>query len=245
MREQVPDALVIVPVVLADQHHREVLSREPAGLHEELHGGAVAGFRRVIHGFPVVRVGAPLEQQPRQRRVMRNAGGAVQGRLELGVLSLRPEPGIGIGSGVEQGPGRSQKGIGSRRVEPEVLRETQIGERIAAVGDTLRSDVRRIALEDPAHGRVVAEDRGRVEVAARELRVRDQDLLGAVQGAMPECGLEQGRPEISHFFTGASGPRDRGGPMRRASICSHCGVHVLPPSVERSPVQEKRSGPMA
>src|SRR2546425_2753662 len=35
------------------------------------------------------------------------------------------------------------------------------------------------------------------------------------------------RAGLAHRFAGASGLRDRGGPMRRASICSHRVVHVL------------------
>ncbi len=47
------------------------------------------------------------------------------------------------------------------------------------------------------------------------------------------------------FLAGASGPSKRGGPMRRTSICMCFVVHVFPPSVERSAVQEKRSGWMS
>src|SRR5207247_2936734 len=51
-----------------------------------------------------------------------------------------------------------------------------------------------------------------------------------------------GRLRINYFSAGASGPRDRGGPMRRASIRKKSVTQVFPPSVERSPLQEKRSG---
>src|SRR5256712_7888388 len=44
-----------------------------------------------------------------------------------------------------------------------------------------------------------------------------------------------GRLRITYFFAGASGPRDRGGPMRRASIRKKSVTQVFPPSVERSP----------
>src|SRR2546425_456421 len=45
----------------------------------------------------------------------------------------------------------------------------------------LRRGVRLIAFEEPAHGGIVAEDGGGMDVAARELRVRGQDRLGALQ----------------------------------------------------------------
>ena len=43
-------------------------------------------------------------------------------------------------------------------------------------------------------------------------------------------------------LTRVSGPIGRGGPIRRASICKKFLTHVLPPSIERSPVHENRSG---
>lgn len=60
-------------------------------------------------------------------------------------------------------------------------------------------------------------------------------------GAMVEM-RDQGR---FAFLGGASGPIDRAGPMRRASIFRYSLSQVAPPSVERSAVQEKRSGRMS
>src|SRR2546426_5869376 len=122
---------------------------------------------------------------------------------------------------------------------------SQVGERIPAAGTALHRGVPGLELEEPPHGGIVTEDRGRVDVAARDLRVRRQDPLGALERPVPDGGLDERRPWIVHRFAGASGPRLRGGPIRRASRRWEIATHVLPPSVERSAAQEKRSGRMS
>src|SRR5262245_9977245 len=110
--------------------------------------------------------------------MVRYTGSAVQRRFSLGVLSGGPEPGVGVGAGVEQGSGRCNEAAGPSSVETQVLRQAEIVERVTAVGWCFRGNVRRIAIDEPPDGVGVAEDRGSVDRAATQLRVRRPEGLG-------------------------------------------------------------------
>jgi hypothetical protein len=43
--QQVFRAVVIVPIMLADQHEAEILGFEPPGFHQDLHGAEVVALR--------------------------------------------------------------------------------------------------------------------------------------------------------------------------------------------------------
>src|SRR5206468_11758019 len=127
-------------------------------------------------------------------------------------------------SGVEQSLCRPHEAVRTGAIEPEVVRETQMCERIPLARATLRGGVCHIESEEPAHRPVVAEDGRRMDVASPDLRVRRPDRLGALEGpgdVPPVEGharsLDEGRPWIAllgHlvcFLAGASGPMDRAG----------------------------------
>src|SRR5207249_11364200 len=162
----------------------------------------VAPFRCVVRSFFIVRVGAPLEQEARELRMMRHAGRAVQRAFPLGLgpmIHLVP-PRIRAGPGIEQRPRGPHEARRSGTVEPQVLRETQVGERIPAARAALHRGVPGVELEEPLYGGIVTEDRGRMDVAARDLRVRRQDRLGALEGPVPDGGLDERRPGIAHGY---------------------------------------------
>src|ERR1700687_4040541 len=71
--EQPLNPLIIVPVGLAEQNHPEALLVELPALHEDLQGGVVLRFRRMIWRFLVVRIRAALEQQAGQLRRRRRS----------------------------------------------------------------------------------------------------------------------------------------------------------------------------
>ena len=77
---------------------------------------------------------------------------------------------------------------------------------------SLRGGVSCIEREKPAHGRIVAENRRRMDVAARDFGVRRQDRLGAI-----EC--PRGVPAIERNARGL----DEGGLW----IAWRCGDQVL------------------
>src|SRR5207302_6966235 len=79
--EQKLDAVVIVPVGLAQQHRGEAVVAEPSAVQEGLHGAVVVGLGRVVGRLLVVGIGAALEQEAGQLGVVRDAGGAVQRAL--------------------------------------------------------------------------------------------------------------------------------------------------------------------
>ena len=158
-------------------------------------------LRRVIHSLAVVRVRSSLEQQASQLCVVSDSGRTVEGALELRrLMVVRIEAGVRARSGVEQRLRRPHEAVRPCAVEPEISRETEVGQRIPTAGASLRRGVPRIKREEPAHGRIVAENRRRMDVAARDLGVLRQDRLGALEcaGSVPAvewntCGLDEGR----------------------------------------------------
>ena len=79
--EQVLDAIDVMPVVLPDQHHRQVVGGELATLDERLERIVVVALRRVIRHLVIVRVGAALDEQARERRMVGDSRGAVERAL--------------------------------------------------------------------------------------------------------------------------------------------------------------------
>lgn len=67
----------------------------------------------------------------------------------------------------------------------------QVDKRIPALQFRLRRDVLRIEREEVAHGSIITEDRRDVNIAARELGVRSQDRLSALQCSMPDDGIDE------------------------------------------------------
>ena len=189
--EQVFGTLVVVPVVLSNQHEHEVLFGELAGFHQDLHGAEVVGFRRVIHGLFVVWIGTPLDEQTGQRRVVRHARRPVERRLMLGVLAGGPETGIRVRAGVQQRCGRPQERVAARGVEAEILRETEVVEGIPAVRRALRRDVLGVLRYESSDGGVVSRDRGGMDVSTRDLGMGGQDRLGRLQCPVPGRGLDE------------------------------------------------------
>jgi hypothetical protein len=185
VREEVADALEIVPVGLAQQQRREAVVVEPTALDEDLERRVIVGFGRVVRRLPVVRIGAAFEQQARQAGVMGNARRAVQRALPLRlrlVIVLEP-PGVRACAGVEQRGRRSYEALRSSAIEPEEARETEMRERIPVARTALRRRACRIDRETPPYGDIVAEDRRREDAARRDLGVLGQDRLSAVEPA--------------------------------------------------------------
>ena len=194
--EQPLHAVVVVPVVLANQHQREILVRQPARLHQQLHRPVVVGLGGVIDRLFVVGIGAALEQQTRQLRVMRHAGRAVEHALPFR-RRLMPgfeKSGRGARAGVEQRPGRAQERIRSCRIETQVLREAEMGEGIPSVRSALGRRTRRIISDEMPDAVLVAENRGNVDVRCGDLGMRRQNRSRLVQRTVPDTRLD----EIGH-----------------------------------------------
>ena len=191
--EQPRDGVAVVPVGFAKEDHREAVVGELPAFNEDLQGGVVVRFGRVIRRLLVVGVRAPLDEQARQLRVVGDSGGPVQRALPLGLrLMVRLEPpGVRAGSGVEQRRRRPHEAVRSRAIEPEVSRETQVRQRIPAAGAALRRGAAAIDLQEPAYGRIVAENRGRMDVAPRDLGVRGQDRFRALERPRRVPGVER------------------------------------------------------
>src|ERR1700687_3953281 len=81
--EQPLNPLIIVPVGLGEQNHPEALLVELPALYEDLQGGAVLRFRRMLWRFLVLRIRAAIEQQAGQLRMVVNSGGTVDRALPL------------------------------------------------------------------------------------------------------------------------------------------------------------------
>ena len=68
-----------------------------------------------------------------------------------------------------------------RAIEPQVFRKAEMRQSVPAAWAALRGGVRRVELEEPAHGGIVAEDRGRMDIAADDFRMCGHDRLGAIK----------------------------------------------------------------
>jgi hypothetical protein len=195
--EQIPDTLVVVPVVLPDQHEREVLGSDAPGLHDELQGRAVVALRRVIDDLLVVGVRASLEEQAGQLGVMGDTGRAVERGLEFRVRPSGPKPGIGIGARIEQRGGGSDERVRARLVQAQIPGEAQMDEGVPTEWARGGGGARRIVGQEAAHRGVVAEHRRGMDVATRDVGMRRENRLRALQGAVPERGLEEGQSRIA------------------------------------------------
>ena len=191
--EQPFHAVVIVPVVFAQQHHREVVIGEPAGVDQQLHRAVVERLRRVVDSLLVVGIRTALEQQPRQVRVMGHAGSAVQRalprgrRLVVGVEEARR----GARARVEECRRGVNEGRRSRGLEPQVLGEAKAGERIPSTRPALCDGARRIRGDEPPHGRVVTEDCGDVDAGARHVGMGGQDRCRRVERPVPDALVDE------------------------------------------------------
>jgi hypothetical protein len=90
------------------------------------------------------------------------------------MIHLEP-PCIRARTGIEQRCRGSHKAVGSRAIETQVSGKAEVCERIPTARTTLRCCGGWITLDKPPNAFVVAEYRGRVHVAARDLRVLSQD----------------------------------------------------------------------
>ena len=147
----------------------------------------------MIRGFPVVRVRPAFQQEARHLRVMRHAGDAVEHAFPFGrglVIRLE-EACIRARPGVEQRGRRAHKSFRPRTVEPQILREAQVGQGVPSARTSLRRGRVRVERQEAAHHSVVAEQRGGVDVATRDFRVGREDRLGALQGAVPDTRLDE------------------------------------------------------
>jgi hypothetical protein len=152
----------------------------------------------MIGRFVIVWVGAALEQEACELRVVCNPRRAVERafphRSRLVVLFI--EPRLRACAGVEQSLRRTDERVGPLGLEPQVVGETKMRERIPTARASLRRRTLGIGREKPAHRLVVTQDRRGVHIAAGDFRMFGQDLLGAFQGAVPNGGFNERRPRI-------------------------------------------------
>ncbi len=141
--EQPLDAMVVMPVLLAEQHGRKAVFGKLAALHQDLQHIVVVALRRVIRSLPVVRIRAALEQQASQLRVVRHSGGPIDGalKLRLGLVVLLVEPCVRAGAGIQQRLCRAHETIRSRAIEPEIFRKTEMRERVPIVRTAFRRGI--------------------------------------------------------------------------------------------------------
>ena len=124
---------------------------------------------------------------------MRDPGGAIECALPfgLGLMAGFVPSGIRARPGVEQHLRCPHETLRPRAVEAQIPREAEVGERVPAAWTRSRRGIGRIALEEPAHGGFVAEDRRRVDVALRDLGVLREERLGALECSQRVVAVER------------------------------------------------------
>ena len=74
-----------------------------------------------------------------------------------------------------------------------------MGQGVPPARASLRGGVRRIEFQEPEDGRVVAQNRGGMNIGAGDLGVRRQNFIGAIQRAVPQRGIDESRSRIVCF----------------------------------------------
>ena len=185
--EEVVDPLPVVQVRLAQEQCGHAVGRQLPALDEGAHRHVVVGLGRVIRRFLVVRIGAALEEEPRQRGVARDAGGAVDRALPYGRRTMRrvKPAGVRIRPGVEERRRGAKERIGARPIELEVLREAEIGEAIPAARPAIGRRASRIGGEESPDGLVAAGDGCREDTGLGDFGMRGEDGIRAVERTVP------------------------------------------------------------
>src|SRR5215471_2154100 len=100
MVEKPGDAVIVLPVEFANQHHYDALRREFAALDQNLHGAIVESLGGVVRNFVIVWVGAALHQQTCELRVVGHSSSTVQDAFQrrFGPVLLVVKPGVRAGS---------------------------------------------------------------------------------------------------------------------------------------------------
>ena len=136
MLEQAADALVVVPVVLADQHHRQAVGARACRSPPAASGPRCRGFpardtrsrrRSGPRRAPAAAASTPRDGPRLRRRRARSR--------PLG--SSRSKPGVRARAGVEQRRRRPHERLRARGVEPQVPREAEVRERVPRAGTAL------------------------------------------------------------------------------------------------------------
>ena len=143
------EALLVVPVALAEKHGGDTGSVELAALEKDLRDGVVVAFGHVVRSLAVVGVGSAGEQEAGEIGVVGYGGGTVHDALELRwlagiVIGLVPT-GVGACPGVEERLGGANESRRAGGVEAEIAREAEVCEGVPAVRATFCGGARGIA----------------------------------------------------------------------------------------------------
>jgi hypothetical protein len=122
-------------------------------------GAVIERFRGVVGDLAVIRIGAAIEQQLGQFRMMCDARGAVERAFPfgLGLVVLCEEAGVGVGARIEQGRGGLQKTFGASGFEPQKFGEAEMRKGVPVARAAFGGGVCRIAGEEARDRLVVAE----------------------------------------------------------------------------------------
>src|SRR4029079_5515402 len=96
----------------------------------------------------------------------------------------------------EQRRRRLQKALGANGVEPEKPGEAEVRERVPIARAAPGGGVCRMHGEEARDRLVIAKQRGGVDIAARDLGVRGENLLRPIERAVPYRRVNEGGPGI-------------------------------------------------
>lgn len=192
------DAVLVVPVGLAQEDGVEAVLIEPAAFEEELEDGVVVGFHNVVWGLFVVGIGAAIEEEFCEAGMAGDSGGSVDGAFESGAWSRVVDhfvpAGVGAGSGVEEKGCRVDEGFGTGFVEAEIAGKAEVREGVPLVRPAFGGGVLRMFGEKSFDCSVVCEDGCGVDVGGRDVRVAGEDEFGVFEcaGAVPVVARDAG-----------------------------------------------------
>ena len=148
-----------------------------------------------------VRIRAAREQKPCQPGVVRDACRTVERALEgrRGLMLGLEETSIGIRAGVEQRLRRTDEVV--LAAQTQIAREAEVREGVPAIRPARYRSQSGVLNQQPPHAVVIAQDRTRVDVAYRDLRMGGEDRLRIIEGARwMVCARRTGRDDelVSH-----------------------------------------------
>src|SRR5262245_26136173 len=128
---------------------------------------------------------------------MRDAGRAVERRLEFRMRPRCPESRVGIGSGIEQRGRGTDESVASRGVKAQVLGQAQVDEGVHAVRISFHRGGAAIELKKPPYSRIVTKDGCRVDSAGGDRWMRGENGFSPFERAVPGGSFEEFRHRMS------------------------------------------------
>jgi len=191
-------AFIVMPVELAGEHQADGVLGELATLDQDMDGTVIERLGGMVGDLTVIGVRAAFEQHLCQLGMMSDARSAVERALPFGLwrVVLFEEASVGVGARIEQSSGGLEEALAAFGLEPQKPREAEVRQGVPLARTALDGGICQILGEKARDRFVISEQRGGMDVAARDFGMRDKDFMRAIKRAMPYGCLDKFIPGI-------------------------------------------------